>query len=107
MAGIPCSYSACEFNTDMQVPPETSLENKLNLLKIHSDTVHQQQQQQVGPRSGVSNHKAKLNPPKLSAGSSIETWEHFLRAFGMYRTAMSIQEEQAQIFIFNCLDEEL
>jgi hypothetical protein len=56
---------------------------------------------------GVSNHKAKLNPPKLSAGSSIETWEHFLRAFGMYRTAMSIQEDQAQIFLFNCLDEEL
>ena len=90
MAGIPCSAPACGYNTDSQVPPDTSLQDKISLLQIHKDTVHATPVQPHSTPQMASNHRAKLDLPKLSAGSSQELWELFLRSWELYKTGMNI-----------------
>ena len=107
MAGIPCSAPACGYNTDSQVPPDTSLQDKISLLQIHKDTVHATPVQPHSTPQMASNHRAKLDLPKLSAGSSQELWELFLRSWELYKTGMNIPNTQATVYLFNCLDQDL
>ena len=103
MAGLPCSVRLCPYNTDDQVPSEQPFADKLALLKIHADSAHVLPQQ-----APVAAHpKVKLDPPKLSAGSDQETWEHFLRNWSMFKTGMGITHQQAPVYMFNCLDSDL
>ena len=107
MAGIPCSAPECHFSTDSQVPPETDLTTKLTLLQIQRETVHPTP---VTPQAAPTPHstpRVKLDPPKLSAGSDQETWELFLRSWGLYKSGMNIQNAQSSVYLFNCLDHDL
>ena len=96
MAGIPCSVPDCLFNTDNQVPPETDLAFKLQLLQMHNPAVHPAPvaPAQVPAPAIQSTHRVKLDPPKLSAGSDQETWELFLRSCAMYKSGMGISNTQ-------------
>ena len=107
MAGIPCSAPACEYNTDSQVPSDTGLQDKIALLQIHKDTVHATPVQPQGAPHAASTHWAKLDLPKLSAGSSQESWELFLRTWEIYKTGMNIPNTHATVYLFNCLDQDL
>ena len=106
MAGIPCSAPACGYNTDSQVPPDTGLQDKIALLQIHKDTVHATPAQHHGTPQVAATHRAKLDLPKLSAGSSQETWELFQRSWQLYKTGMGIPDTQATVYLFNCLDQD-
>ena len=96
MAGIPCSVPDCLFNIDNQVPPETDLASKLQLLQMHNPAVHPAPvaPAQVLAPAIQSTHRVKLDPPKLSAGSDQETWELFLRSCAMYKSGMGISNTQ-------------
>ena len=107
MAGIPCSAPSCGYNTDSQVPPDTGLQGKIALLQIHKDTVHATPAQHHGTPQVAATHRAKLDLPKLSAGSSQETWELFQRSWQLYKTGMSIPDTQGTVYLFNCLDQDL
>ena len=107
MAGIPCSAPACGYNTDSQVPPDTGLQDKIALLQIHKDTVHATPVQPHSTPHVAATHRAKLDLPKLSAGSSQESWELFLRSWELYKTGMNIPNTQATVYLFNCLDQDL
>jgi hypothetical protein len=101
MAGIPCSAPKCQFSTDSQVPPATDLTT--TLLQIHRETVHPTP---VTPQAAPTPHstpRVKLDPPKLSTGSDQETWELFLRSWGLHKSGMNIQDAQSSVYLFNCL----
>ena len=103
MPGMQCTSPGCPYNTDSQVPAaEASIADKISLLKIHTDAAHSQ----VAQGSNQSS-KAKLDPPKLSTGTSQEQWEHFTRNWEMYKLGMRISSETASPYLFNCLDKEL
>ena len=104
MPGLPCSVPLCTYNTDSQCDPEQAFADKLALLKIHADSTHATPA--PAPRM-ASNSRAKLDAPKLSAGSDQETWEHFLRNWSMFKTGMGITSAQSPVFLFNCLDNDL
>ena len=38
--GLRCTVDACEYNTDSQVPNDTDLPTKVQLLQIHAGSVH-------------------------------------------------------------------
>ena len=103
MAGLPCSVPLCQYNTDSQVPATQPFADKLALLKIHADSAHSHPQ----PAPVAAHPRVKLDPPKLSAGSDQETWEHFLRNWKMFKTGMGITATQAPVYLFNCLDSDL
>ena len=108
MAGIPCSAPTCQYNTDDQVPPETDMQTKLTLLQIHRETVHPAPvTPQAAAHGPQATQRAKLDPPKLSAGCDQETWELFLRNWAMYRSGMNIGATQASVYLFNCLEQDL
>ena len=54
----------------------------------------------------ASTHRAKLDLPKLSAGSSQESWELFLRSCKFYKMGINTQAKMA-LYLFNCLDQDL
>ena len=95
---------SCTYNTDSQCDPGQAFADKLALLKIHADSTHSTSA--PAPRT-ASNSRAKLDAPKLSAGSDQETWEHFLRNWSMFKTGMGITTTQSPVFLFNCLDSDL
>ena len=87
--------------------PGPHLPTKLTLLQIHRETVHPTP---VTPQAAPTPHstpRVKLDPPKLSAGSDQETWELFLRSWGLYKSGMNIQDAQSSVYLFNCLDHNL
>ena len=106
MAGIPCSAPTCQYTTDSQVPPDTDMQTKLTLLQIHRETVHPAPVTPLG-HGPQSAQRAKLDPPKLSAGCDQETWELFLRNWDMYKSGMNIGATQASVYLFNCLEQDL
>ena len=98
MSGIRCSVPACTYNTSSQIPEDSSTADKIAVLKIHSETAHR------SASSNVQQSKAKLDPPKLSSGTSQEQWQHFLRNWEMYKIGMQISDATASPYLFNCLD---
>ena len=71
--GLSCTDVACEYNTSTQVPNETDLAYKIELLKIHQATVHPQGG--AGRDDRVSGVKAKMDTPKLQLGVDQQTWD--------------------------------
>ena len=61
--GLSCSVAACTYSTTTQVPDETDIAAKIQLLQIDASSVHQ---------GGGAGHaqvvKAKMAPPKLKPG---------------------------------------
>ena len=102
MPGLPCSVPLGTYSTDSQCDPEQNFADKLVLLKIHADSAHATPAPAPAPRP-ASGSRVKLDPPKLSAGSDQETWEHFLRNWAMFKTGMGITVTQSPVFLFNCL----
>ena len=107
MAGIQCSALGCLYSTDDQVPPDSDMATKLALLQIHDKNAHPAPVSPQAAHGPNTSQRVKLDPPKLSEGSDQETWELFLRSWAMYKAGMNINNSQASVFLFNCLDQDL
>ena len=105
--GLRCSLSTCTYSTDDQVPAESALETKVTLLRIHADTVHPPSPSPVQQNPATAGSRAKLDPPKLSAGADQQTWDLFQRSWQLYKSGMAISAPQQAVHLFNCLDEDL
>ena len=63
-------------------------------MQLHVGTVHK-----TITTQSQSPSRVKIDPPKLISGSDQETWEHFLRNFTMYKTAMKITDNDTSIHL--------
>ena len=68
-----CTVATCGYNTSDQVPDETDVASKIQLLQIHASSVHQ-----GGGAGRVAGVKAKMDPPKLQPGVDQQTWDQFM-----------------------------
>ena len=102
MPGLQCTVQSCSYSTNSQIPDDSSVTDKVALLKIHTDVTHR-----VASSAPQQQSKAKLDPPKLSSETSEEQWQHFLRNWEMYKKGMQISDTAASPYLFNCLDKDL
>ena len=84
---------------------DTELQDKISLLQIHADSVD---------KTGTApNHqtgatpKAKMDPPKLHAGSDVQTWDQFFARWNIFKTTMNVNDQSSRMWLFNCLESEL
>ena len=47
-----------------------------------------------------------MDPPKLHAGSDLQTWDQFIARWEIFKATMNITTGTS-MWLFNCLDEEL
>ena len=85
--------------------PYPTVQEKISVLRIHADTVHggvnTPAQNTAGPSA-----RAKIDPPKIHAGSDVQAWDHFTARWEIFKSTMSITTS-VSMWLFNCLDEEL
>ena len=71
-AALPCSAPDCPYTTMDAVDYAATVQDKIAVLRIHADTVHggatTPAQNNAGPSA-----RAKMDPPKLSAGTDVCT----------------------------------
>ena len=106
MASITCSKTGCLYTTSDQVDNDTPLTDKLVLLRIHADVEHSNGPPQ-GNNGASSSVKAKMEPPKLHAGSDVQAWDQFIARWTIFKSTMNIGVTSASMWLFNCLDQEL
>ena len=70
----------------------------------YADFVHSMTRPVV-PKQGSVKPKIKLDPTKCTTWTSKESFKHFVNIFQIYR--MGIQESEAALHLFHCLDKEL
>ena len=51
--------------------------------------------------------RIRLDPPKITTGTSAEDWESFKRLWSAYQSGMSIPAEQRATHLLYCCDREL
>ena len=103
--GLRCSVFTCQYTTTTQVPDDTDHASKIELLKIHQATVHQQGVASRDDR--VTGVKAKMDTPKLQLGVDQQTWDQFLTRWKIFKTTMGVDGGTAPSWLFNCLDRDL
>ena len=60
-----------------------------------------------GRHRGTMQVKAKMEPPKLHAGSDVQAWDQFIARWTIFKSTMNIGVTSAPMWLFNCLDQEL
>ena len=50
--------------------------------------------------------RAKMDPPKLHAGSDVQAWDQFTSRWEIFKSTMNITTGSS-MWLFNCLDDEL
>ena len=103
--GLRCSVFTCQYTTTTQVPDDTDLASKIELLKIHQATVHPQGG--GGRDDRVQGVKAKMDTPKLQLGVDQQTWDQFMTRWKIFKTTMGVDGATAPSWLFNCLDKDL
>lgn len=106
MAALPCSAPGCTYTTtDTVDDATTTLQDKISVLRIHADTVHGGANTPAQNNAGPS-VRAKMDPPKLHAGSDVQAWDQFTARWEIFKSTMNITTG-ISMWLFNCLDEEL
>ena len=72
--GLRCTVHACEYNTDSQVPADTDLNIKVQLLQIHNSGVHEG----GGGQVHTPGSKARMDAPKIQLGVDQQAWGQFM-----------------------------
>ena len=67
---------ACEYDTDTQIPANSTVAKKLQLYGIHSSNKHTQAM--GGSTAEDSRNKVKFQKPGIDQGQPLEEWETFL-----------------------------
>ena len=101
--GLACTVPACGYTTDVQVPAESDMADKIQLLQIHTAAVHHDGGAARTPQ-GV---KAKMDPPKIQLGVDQQTGDQFLARWDIFKKTMGVDNTQSSLWFFNCLDIEL
>ena len=101
--GLSCSDFTCQYTTTTQVPDDTDLASKIQLLQIHNSGVHEG----GGGQDCVQGVKAKMDTPKLQLGVDQQTWDQFLTRWKIFKTTMGVDGGRAPSWLFNCLDRDL
>ena len=101
MAIFNCSMDGCEFKTDHVEGSVAAV-----MLTIHNN-VHI-----AMPTSGTSDvatrHRApKIERPKISTGSSEETWNTFVKRWTMFQRSTGLTGAESVEQLFHCCDEDL
>ena len=105
MAALPCSAPDCPYTTADTVDNAATMQDKISVLRIHADTVHGGTNTPAQNAAGPS-VRAKMDPPKLHAGSDVQAWDQFLARWEIFKSTMNITTGTS-MWLFNCLDEEL
>ena len=105
MASLPCSAPECTYTTGDTVDNAANMQDKISVLRIHTDAVHGSPITPARNTAGPS-VRAKMDPPKLHAGSDVQAWDQFTARWEIFKSTMNITTGTS-MWLFNCLDEEL
>ena len=101
--GLSCSVLHCQYTTTNQVPDETDLASKIQLLQIHASSVHEG----GGGQDRAQGVKAKMDAPKLQLGADQQTWDQFITRWEIFKTTMGVDDASSSMWLFNCLEKDL
>ena len=98
MPSISCPIAECPYRTDDVEAAVAAV-----LLTIHNN-VHSS-----APRSeAATRHRApRIDRPKISAGSSEETWSTFNTRWAMFKRSTGLADAESVQHLFHCCDEDL
>ena len=100
MPNIRCSFTGCAYETG-EVGDLIAVE----LLKIHGPTHFAAP---VVPTTGAARQKApKIDRPKISCGSSEETWNTFSTRWTMFKRGTNLTADEVVQQLFQCCDDHL
>ena len=105
MAALPCSAPDCPYTTADTLDNAAIMQDKLTVLRIHTDAVHSSANTPARNTASPS-VRAKMDPPKLHAGSDVQAWDQFTARWEIFKSTMNITTG-ISMWLFNCLDEEL
>ena len=93
MPSIPCSFTGCTYATG-DVGEALAVE----LIKIHGRSHAEVPAKQRAP---------KIEGPKISCGSSMETWNTFSTRWTMFKRGTNLTPDEVVHQLFQCCDEHL
>ena len=99
MVNQPCSYPGCTYQTGEIADINLLIE----VLKIHAVS-----HSANGQGGRAARQKApKIERPKISSGSSEETWNSFLARWSMFKRGTTLTADETAQQLFQCCDEHL
>ena len=99
MPSICCPIAECAYRTEDVEPALAAV-----LLTVHNN-VHLSAPQQSG--AAARNRAPKIDRPKISAGSSEETWSTFNARWAMFKRSTGLVGAESVQQLFHCCDEDL
>ena len=105
MVVINCSDPNCNFATpdrDAALAAVLAAE-----LANHTAVSHAAAVQAAPAAPGARQPKIKLDPPKITTGTSAEDWESLKRLWSAYRNVMGIPDDQQATHLLYCCDRDL
>ena len=94
-----CPIEGCAFQTD-----DVDTAVAAVLLTIHNN-VHLSTP--VSSNAGSHHRAPKLERPKISSGSSEETWNTFSTRWSMFKRSTGLSNTESLEQLFHCCDEDL
>ena len=85
--GLSCPDITCGYTTTTQVPDETDLTSKIELLRIHRDIIHPQGGASADHIQGL---KAEMDAPILQVGGDQQTWDWFMLRWGIVKATIEM-----------------
>ena len=99
MPNVKCSFPECEYETG-----EVNDETVVLLLTIHAPC----HATATATTNGRGKQKApKIDRPKISCGSSEETWNTFSTRWTMFKRGTNLTPDEVVQQLFQCCDEHL
>ena len=99
MPSISCPIAECPYRTEDVEPALAAV-----LLTVHNN-VHLSAPQHSG--AATRNRAPKIDRPKISAGSSEETWSTFNTRWAMFKRSTGLVGAESVQQLFHCCDEDL
>ena len=101
MPNLPCSYPECTYETGEIADKDILLE----LLKIHGAS---HIAVPTAPPPPATKQKApKIERPKISYGSSEETWNTIIAHWSMFKRGTQLTPDETMQQLFQCCDDDL
>ena len=99
---LDCPIAGCNWQS--QELPETYVDALTAALRMHNQSVHENQGQQAPQPTAPS---LKLKSPTVGAGCTPDQWSSFTRQWTMYKTGMGITNAQCATALFHCCNQDL
>ena len=102
MPVIPCSYEGCDYQTEDVDGAALAL-----LLEIHKLSHANATPAPPAAARETRQRPPKIALPKISEGSSEETWNSWHTRWGMFKRGTVLSEDEKVQQLFQCCDESL